>query len=71
MALENEGLDSSTEIATMKTQQAEAYLQKLQISVSTLVLFKLYFISKFEGIFNQQGSLSSLNNKERRKQERL
>ncbi|CAM6048131.1 unnamed protein product [Sphagnum compactum] len=29
---ENEGLDSSTEIATMKTQQAEAYLQKLQIS---------------------------------------
>ncbi len=42
MALENEGLDSSTEIATMKTQQAEAYLQKLQISVSTLVLLSSY-----------------------------
>jgi hypothetical protein len=27
MALENEGLDSNTEIATMKTQQAEAYPQ--------------------------------------------
>jgi len=27
MALENEGLDSSIEIATMKTQQAKAYPQ--------------------------------------------
>jgi hypothetical protein len=69
MALEDEGLDSSTKIATMKTRWAEAYPRELQISVSILVL--LYMISEIQGIFNQQGSLSALNNKERRKGERL
>ncbi len=50
MALEDEGLDSSIEIATMKTWQAEAYPQELQILVSTSVL--LYMISEIQGIIN-------------------
>jgi hypothetical protein len=53
----------------MKTRQAEAYPQELQISVSTLVLS--YMISEIQGILNQRGPSSALNNKARRKGERL